>query len=187
MKKITLSLFFFVAIISIISCKSKKKDEDKKQEIETSTVTTNSTTQPTDNNVKTEPVAKTFTILVAPGTPDTVSIGKNKAAFIKIIDLKAEEILDSEGKATGTTLSYKIVLTNKNPIGKDKVYFETSNFRLELDNGTKVSPKSVFIAAEPEATETSKDDSFTIPLGVKPTALILFYEDVKATVKLQMN
>ena len=185
MKKITLVSFIFVTMISIISCKSKKKEEVKKQEIET--LTTNTNIQPTDNNVKTETVAKTFTIIVAPGTPDTVSIGKKKAAFIKIIDLKAEEILDSEGKATGTTLSYKIVLTNKNPIGKDKVYFETSNFRLELDNGTKVSPKSVFIAAEPEATETSKDDFFTIPLGVKPTALILFYEDVKSTVKLQMN
>lgn len=84
-------------------------------------------------------------------------------------------------------LTYKIELTNKNQIGGTSVGLPTTDFRLQLDNGNKISPSSIFVDADLEATKLSTDDKFTIPAGAKPTRLNLFYDQTRASIKLEVN
>lgn len=176
MKKIIIAFGFFSTIVLTSSCKNNKKQEENKM--------TQSTSQPGETEPATNGEPKTYSVTA---TPDSVSLGKNKEAFIKIKDLKAIELSDPEGKITGIELTYKVELTNKNAIGNSSVGLQTTDFRLELDNGNKIAPASVYVAAQPEETKTSNDDKFEIPAGAKPTVLHLFYDETRASVKLQLK
>ncbi|UIR54481.1 hypothetical protein LZQ00_09370 [Sphingobacterium sp. SRCM116780] len=184
MKKNTIAILMLSVITIFYSCKDKKKE----QENQTATVpqTKDSTT---DINSGAEPKTsgaepKTYQLTAL---PDSVSLGKNKEAFIRIKELKAIELSNPDGTSAGIELSYKIELTNKNAIGGTAVGIPTTDFRLELDNGNKIAPNSIFVNAEPESSKLSDFDKFTIPAGAKPVALHLYYDQTKASVKLEMK
>lgn len=179
MKRKVITIAIVTALVTIYSCKQNKKQDEQANQ---TTASPSATETKPASTTTTEP--KTFNVAAI---PDSVSLGKNKEAFIKIKDLKAIELSNPEGQATGIELTYKIELTNKNAIGGDAVGIATSDFRLELDNGNKIAPSSVYVNAKPDATNLSDDDKFTIPAGAKPTALNLFYNQTRASIKLQIK
>jgi len=179
MKRKVITIAIVTALVTIYSCKQNKKQDEQANQ---TTASPSATETKPASTTTTEP--KTFNVAAI---PDSVSLGKNKEAFIKIKDLKAIELSNPEGQATGIELTYKIELTNKNAIGGDAVGIATSDFRLELDNGNKIAPSSVYVNAKPDATNLSDDDKFTIPAGAKPTALNLFYDQTRASIKLQIK
>lgn len=164
-------------IMTAYSCKENKKEQANQ------TATSQSTTE---NSPKSDATTEPKTYVVT-GVPDTAILGKNKEAFIKIKDLRAIELSNPDGTSAGIELSYKVELTNKNPIGGNAVELLTADFRLELDNGNKIAPNSVYVNAEPEATNLSDDDKFTIPAGAKPIALNLFYDQTRASIKIELK
>ncbi len=177
MKKSVIVILMLSGIMTTYSCK-----ENKKEQANQTTASQPATENSSGSGATTEP--KTY---VVTALPDTVLLGKNKEAFIKIKDLKAIELSNPDGTSAGIELSYKIELTNKNAIGGDAVGLPTTDFRLELDNGNKIAPNSIFVNAEPEATKLSDNDKFTIPAGAKPTALNLFYDQTRASIKLELK
>jgi hypothetical protein len=178
MKKSVITILLLSGIMAIYSCKDRQKKEDENK---------TTTSQPaTEANSENSPSAETKTYVVTV-LPDTVSLGKNKEAFIKIKDLKAIELSNPDGTSAGIELSYKIELTNKNAIGGSSVGLPTTDFRLTLDNGNKVAPSSIYVGAAPEVTQLSDIDKFIIPAGTKPVALNLFFDQTKASIKLEIK
>lgn len=183
MKKSILILSVVSAAFFMYSCKNKS---DKNTPEETTTSTT-----PSENNTEAEEQAttasnepKTYTVTAL---PDTAILGKDREAFIKIKDLKAVELSDPDGKSKGIEFTYKIELTNRKSIGESSVHVNTNNFRLELDNGQKIAPRSVYVSAQPEETQTSDEDKFEIPAGAKPVGMSLFLDDTRASIKLELK
>ncbi len=184
MKKSFLSIALLTGILILNSCKGKTDD---------TTTPTNSTVTPIPTETA-APIAttsvepKSYTIKVAPGTPETILLGKNKEANMKIFNLKAIDLSDPEGKSLGIQLSYQIELTNKNSIGGSAIYIDPSKFRLELDNGTKISHDDYSsLNVEAESTKSSAECKFKLPAGTKPTALNLFYDETRVSIKLLLE
>ena len=184
MKKSLIAIALLSGILAMNSCK-KKTDEVTTTSTETTSSPETSTTTETATTV--EP--KSYTVIVAPGTPETILLGKNKEASLKILNLKAIDLSDPDGKSLGIQLSYQLELTNKNPIGGSYVQIDPDKFRLELDNGNKISHDDyVSVSADAESTKTtSRDCVFKLPAGTKPAALNLFFDDTRVSVKLQME
>ncbi len=119
-------------------------------------------------------------------SPDSATLGKKSEAKIKIKEGSGVELSDPEGKTTGILLTLKFDVTNKNAISDgNSVYMNTSLFRLQLDNGSSVSPKDYnTTSASPESTTNDATAIFEVPPGAKPVKLVLFYDDTRATVGL---
>lgn len=81
---------------------------------------------------------KSYIINVAPGTPGTILLGKNKEASMKTMNFKAIDLSDPDGKSLGIQFTYDVELTNKNHIEGSSIQIDPSQFRLELDNGKKI-------------------------------------------------
>ena len=177
MKKNVFLIVILAGLVTVSACKQNKKQEESSQ-----ATTSQSTTETKTPGAAAEP--KTYTVTAM---PDSVSLGKNKEALVKLKDLKAIELSNPDGQVTGMELTYKIELTNKSAIGGNSVGIATTDFRLELDNGTKIAPSSIYVSAAPEATKLSEDDKFAIPAGAKPTALDLFYDQTRASIKLELK
>jgi hypothetical protein len=95
---------------------------------------------------------------------------------------------DPDGKSLGIQLSYQLELTNKNPIGGGGIFINPSQFRLELDNGNKISHDDyTSFSTDAESTQSSEECKFKLPAGTKPVALNLFYEETRVSVKLEMK
>lgn len=172
MKKNVIAILLLSAIMTTYSCKNEKKEQEDQ--------TTSSQTDA--ENTSAEP--KTY---VATATPESALLGKNKEASVKIKDLTAIELSNPDGTSAGIELTYKIELTNKNAIGGNAIGLGTGDFRLELDNGTKIAPSSIYVNAAPEETKLSEIDKFTVPAGAKPTGLVLFYDQTRVSVKLEIK
>ncbi len=177
MKKNVILIAILSMHLVIYSCKQKVKEGEESQ-----ATTTESGEAKSEYSSVSEP--KTYTIST---TPDTILLGKNKEAQVRIVDMRAIELSNPDGQSTGIEVRYKLELTNKTPIGGNTVGIATSDFRLELDNGNKIAPSSVYVSAEPEATKTSEDDVFTLPAGTKPVSLNLFFDQTRASVKLKLQ
>jgi hypothetical protein len=186
MKKSVFAIVLLSGILILNSCKGDKK-ADETTTPETTTSTETQTPPPAEVLTSAEP--KSYAVTVAPGTPEIILLGKNKEAAVKILNLKAIDLSDPDGKSLGIQLSYDIELTNKNPIGGSYVQIDPSKFRLELDNGTKISHDNYSsVSADAESTKTTTDDCiFKIPAGAKPVALNLFHDETRVSVKLQME
>ena len=183
MKKFFIAAMLCSGIILLNSCKGKDKTEGTNAEapIETETAVP---TQETPTAV--EP--KSYTVSFAAGTPEIILLGKNKEASIKIKNLKAIDLSDPDGKSLGIQLSYQVELTNKNAIGGSSIQIDPDKFRLELDNGTKLSHERYdSVSADAESTKSTGDCIFKLPAGTKPTALNLFHDDTRVSVKLEMK
>ena len=84
---------------------------------------------------------------------------------------------------------YTIELTNKNSIGGSSIQIDPAQFRLELDNGTKISLDDyISVSADDESTKSATEDCiFKLPVGKKPVALNLFLDENRVSVKLEMK
>ena len=178
MKNSLIALVIVSALITMPSCKGNKKQDEQ-------------TTQTTQETTETKPAGasfsepKTFTVTA---TPDSVSLGKNKEVLMKITHLKAVELSTPDGNTTGIELSYDIEATNRQKVGESTIGIYPSNFRLELDNGTKISPEtSNSFNVNAESTASSTGNIFKLPAGTKATALNLFYDETRVSIKLEMK
>ena len=188
MKKSLIVAALLIGVVSLNSCKNDNKVEETNG-TETSIPVETSGESATNPEVLTAAEPKSFTINIAPGTPETILLGKNKEASVKILNLKAIELSDPDGKSLGIQLSYQVELTNKNAIGGSTIQIDPAQFRLELDNGTKISHDSyISVSADAESTKTTTEDCiFKLPARTKPTALNLFYNETRVSVKLEMK
>lgn len=170
-------VFSLLSVLTLsYSCKSSKKQDDTKAQ---------TSSQADDSNTAVAATGtKTYTVTA---TPDSAFLGKKKEALIRLKDMKAIDLSDPDGKITGMELTYKIEVTNKNAIGGNNIGISTNNFRLVLDNGNKIAPSSVFVAADADETKLSDEDKFEIPAGAKPVSLNLFYDQTNAAVKLDLK
>ena len=132
MKKLFIATALLSTVLMLNSCKGKTEE----------TPVTEAATEAVSNTTESIAVVsepKSYVVNVAPGTPETILLGKNKEASLKILDLKAIDLSDPDGKSLGVQLSYQLELTNKNTIGGSSIQIDPAQFRLELDNGTKIS------------------------------------------------
>lgn len=184
MKKTFIAIALLSGILILNSCKKDEKSAETSTESSTPVETTSSTSE---KSTTVEP--KSYQINVAPGTPETILLGKNKEASIKLLNLKAIELSDPDGKSLGIQFSYQLELTNKNQIGGSSIQIDPAQFRLELDNGTKISHDDyISVSADAESTKTTTEDCiFKLPAGTKPAALNLFYDETRVSVKLEMK
>lgn len=183
MKKNLFPIVLLAGLTIVYSCKGKKATTDEPTQ----------TTAAADSSAKTEtakPAAttnetKTYTVTAI---PDSVILGKNKEAVIKIKNLKAIQLNDPDGKNTGIELSYDLEVTNNNKVGGGNVYVNPSQFRLLLDNGTKLTHDNYnTVSADAESTKIATDNKFKLPAGTKPTALNLFFDETSASIKLELK
>lgn len=182
MKQSFIAIALLSGILVLNSCKGKTDE----------TTTTTETVAPTETAVaeSTPTVAepKSYTINFAPGTPETILLGKNKEASLKLLNLKAIDLSDPDGKSLGIEFSYDIEVTNKKPIGESAIYIDPTTFRLELDNGTKITyDKYNTVDVSPESTKISTPNTYKLPAGTKPAALNLFFDETRVSVKLEMK
>ena len=184
MKKTLLSLAAFVIIvIGMVACKGKQKDG----ETTASEQTAPADSKPAEVTPPSGPAnaAKTYQFSFA---PDTLYLGKEKEAFVKLLSGEATELQDAEGKATGMGIKFNLRVTNKSTLD-DKKFFNISysDARLELDNGTNTTATtggSLNPAAEASLDATWE---FEIPAGTKPVKLNLFYDGTRVPVVLTMK
>ena len=188
MKKSLIAATLLFGLVLLNSCKKDNKVEETNG-TETSIPTETSSESSTNQEVLTASEPKSYTVNLATGTPETILLGKNKEASVKIINLKAIELSDPDGKSLGIQLSYQLELTNKNAIGGSTIQIDPAQFRLELDNGTKISHDSyISVSADAESTKTTTEDCiFKLPAGTKPKALNLFHDETRVSVKLEMK
>ena len=180
MKKRVMVIVSLSALITIYSCKGKKAQNEQ----------SDSTTSSATTEVQAAPAAsssspKTYEVSI---TPDTVVLGTNHELFIKVKNLKAIELSDPDGTIKGIKLTYDLDATNNNKIGGSSITLNPADFRVELDNGTKITNDNSFSAyISPEATATSAGNDVIIPKGAKPTALDLFFNDTRASLKMELK
>ena len=181
MKKLLFALAILSGILFFNSCKGKT---DGTEATPAGTATETSDAPTPEPGTVTEP--KSYAVIA---TPETILLGKNKEASVKILNIKAVDLSDPDGKSLGIQLSYQLELTNKNPIGEGSIQIDPDKFRLELDNGTKISHDDyTSVSADAESTKaTSRDCIFKLPAGTKPAALNLFYDETRVSVKIEMK
>lgn len=180
-KNILLFALLSISITCIVACKEKKKDQDA------------TVTQPTVNPEASK-AAETNSIANQPKTyalsflPDSLILGKDKQAFIKVLGGEAVELQDADGKSTGMHIKFKFRVTNKSTIEAAKsVYVSASESRLELDNGTNTTYKTgSSLNAEPEASNEGEWE-WEIPAGTKPTKLNMFFDGTRVSVGISMK
>lgn len=181
MKKIYLAIAI-LALTLQTSCKKEGTTEENTPSTET-TATSENETKSEDNTAMNTP--KTYSITA---TPEFSMLGKNNEVQVKLINLKALELSDPDGKITGIELTYQLEVTNKNTINKGSIFVNPRDFRLELENGNKIShDQYTAFPVEEEETKTSEKQIFKIPAGTKPVNLHLFFDETRAVVKLDMQ
>ena len=99
------------ALVTTYSCKGKKMQNEQSD----STISSKTDEAQPAASSASEP--KTYTVTM----PDTVVLGTNRDVLIKVKNLKAIELSDPDGKATGIKLSYDLDATNNNKIGGSSI------------------------------------------------------------------
>jgi len=172
-----------VATFSVMySCKSKNKeaasDTGTTQEPAKKEEAAPATTAPAN-----EP--KTYTVTFS---PDTVLLGKDKEAFVKIKNAKAVALQSPDGKDEGIQLTFDLDVTNKNKIGGHNFFFNTGNFRMALDNNQNITQDDGNASGvDPESTKELTGIKYKIPAGAKPKALNLFHDETRASVGVELK
>ena len=182
MKNVLITAILLSGLISFNSCKKKEAIVGT----QTNAVTTEKNETALETTAATSSQPKTYQVIA---TPDAVLLGKNKEASVKLINLKAVELSDPDGKVTGIEISYGIELTNKNSIAQgDYIQLDVSKFRLVLDNGSKISHDNYNgVSASADETKTVEGNTFKLPAGTKPVSLNLFYDETIVNVKLDLK
>lgn len=179
MKKTFLASALFISV-AFVACKEKKAAENTDQ---SNSGQSSENTTPASSSPSNEPKSYAVTF-----SPDTAYLGKNKEAFIRLKNGKAVELMDADGKATGTELTYEIELTNKRKLGENSVYINPNEFRLQLDNGNNITHDNYnSVSADAESTKSSTDNRFRLPAGAKPKTLNLFFDETRVAVGIEMK
>ncbi len=174
-------------VTGIIACKEKKKEADANAGTEQTPTPGNNDVKPTEETQPSAPAnaPKTYQLGLM---PDSVILGKDKEAFIKLLGGEAVELQDADGKSTGMNIKFKLRETNKSTLENKKFFnINSSDARLELDNGTNATAKrGDSLGAEPESS-VDKEWEFEIPAGTKPTKLNLFYDGTRVSVVVSLK
>ncbi|HEX8576180.1 MAG TPA: hypothetical protein VF677_07795 [Flavobacterium sp.] len=179
MKKSLITIALLSGTLIINSCKNDKKTAGE------NTVETVNANQEAAAAALNNSGPKTYALTA---TPENVDLGKSKEAKVKVSNFKAVELFDPEGKLTGMELSYDIELTNNKAIGEGKIFLNPGDFRLELDNGNKITHDNYNpVTAEAESSKIVTGNKFRLPVGTKPKALHLFYDETRATVSVEIK
>ena len=169
-----------VSTLALFSCKDKAKEAG-------SETTTPAAEQPTPS-AESKPAAnepKTYKVVFA---PDTVYLGKQKEAFVKIKNAKAVALQDPDGKSEGIELTFDLDVTNKRTVGGDNFFFRTDNFRLLLDNGNSITQYTGGSSGvDAESTKEIKDITYKIPADAKPKTLNLFHDETSVAVTVTLE
>ena len=179
MKKRLIPIAVLAFFALVYGCKSKPKETGT----DTTTTQTPQTTPATSTTPANEP--KTYTVTF---TPDTVLLGKDKEAFVKIKNAKAVALVDPDGKDEGIEFSFELDVTNKHNVGGAGVFFRTDNFRLALDNNTNITEyKGGSENVDAESTKEIKPIVYKVPAGAKPKTLNLYHEQTRASVGIELK
>lgn len=180
MKK-TLIAFAAATTMTLFACKDKAKEESSGD-------TATPSTEQKSAEAESKPAAnepKTYKVTFA---PDTVYLGKEKEAFVKIKNAKAVALVDPDGKSEGTELTFDLEITNKRAVGGDNFFFKTSDFRMTLDNGNNITQYSgTGTGVDAESTKDITEVIYKIPAGAKPKALNLFHEGTRVSVGVTLE
>lgn len=169
----------FAAGIFLISCKTKQSEKTKVDEV-TRTEAPAGDANTANNNTDAVDAGVAMTAL-----PDTLSFGTDSELSLAIKNVQLTTRKNDDGKITDNTLSYDFEARNNLSIGGQSLYVNPENFRLELDNGSKISHDIYHtVNIRPEATEVSKENKFVFDPNRKPVALHLFYNNERKVVKL---
>lgn len=180
MKRIIL-VFSVGLMVTLAACKGKNKTENADQQTTTAEQPAESTPAATAPANEPKTYAVTF-------TPDSIYLGKNKEAFVRIKNAKAIELADADGKVTGTEITYEVELTNKNQVGGRGIFLNPGDFRLQLDNGNNITHDNYnSLNVEAESTKSSTDNKFKLPAGTKPKSLSLFFDETRVSVGVEMK
>ncbi len=169
-------------VTSIVACKGKRKEGESTT---TTTEQTAADTKPAEEKSSTANSAKTYKVSFA---PDSVILGKEKEAFVKLLSGEAIELQDADGKSTGMNVKFVLRATNRSTLDNKK-FFNVSDgdARLELDNGTNITIKhGASLNPDPEASLEGTWE-FEIPAGTKPAKLNLFYDGTRVGVALGLK
>ncbi|HEY8690769.1 MAG TPA: hypothetical protein VIM07_16145 [Chitinophagaceae bacterium] len=186
MKKLSIAIVFFCFASFLYSCKEKTKTENKNDIVNTDT---GSLKEEPKNNTKNNQVAtneaKSYTVIFS---PEEVELGKNKEALIRLKNGKALDLVDADGKITGTEFTYDIELKNKNELGGNTIYINPYNFRLQLDNENIITQEKYnAVSSDAQSTNSSTGNKFRLPPGTKPKTLSLFFDETRAIVNVDMR
>jgi len=170
-----------IATLSLMySCKSKNKEAASD---------TTAAQEPAKKEAATTTPAnepKTYTVTFS---PDTVLLGKDKEAAVKIKNAKAVALQDPDGKDQGIELTFDLDVTNKNKLGgSHNIFFRTDNFRLTLDNGQNITQDDgAAEGVDPESTKELKGIKYKIAPGSRPKTLNLFHDQTRASVGVELK
>jgi hypothetical protein len=168
-----------VSTIALFSCKDKAKQAEGETKPAAEQTTSNAETTPATNEPKTYKV--TF-------APDTVYLGKNKEAFVKIKNAKAVALQNPDGKSEGTELTFDLDVTNKNAVGGNSLFFRTDNFRLQLDNNNSITEyNGTSSGVDAESTKELAGVTYKIPADAKPKTLNLFHDGTRVSVTVTLE
>ena len=179
MKKRLIPISALALFALVYSCKSKPKE-----------TTTDSGTAQTTQPAATPTAApanepKTYTVTFS---PDTVLLGKDKEAFVKIKNAKAIALTNPDGKDEGIELRFDLDVTNKRKIGTNNIFFRTDQFRLSLDNGNNITQDTGGAeGVDPESTKEVKGIVYKIPAGAKPKTLNMFHDETRVSVGIDLK
>ncbi len=172
MKKL-LPILCLATLTVFYSCKGKNKEAK-----ETPTTEQPTAEKPADQPAAPDPVnSNTPLSYSVVFSPDTLLMGKDKKFYIQILEGSGLVKQDPDGKAIGTELSIKLRGTNRNFVSAtnaESYSIYQPDQRLELDNGTSITCKSLN-EINPEK-ESSKEGEmiFDLPANTKPVKLNLY-------------
>jgi hypothetical protein len=185
--KILVFAFIIYCIAALISCKEK---ESKNQNTETlnkdsGLVADHSQNKSPNDRPVANNEAKNYTVSF---NPSSIELGKNNEALITLKNGKALDLVDADGKITGTEFTYDIDLKNKNDLGGSSINISPYNFRLQLDNDNIIIQERYnSVSADAQSTNSSTGNKFRLPPGTKPKTLSLFFDETRATVNVSMR
>jgi uncharacterized protein YcfL len=181
MKKITLTLLGLCVVAQVLtSCSSNKKEEDQTDSTTTTAVVTE-TTAPATEQPANAPLSYKVTAM-----PDSAILGKDREALVKVSDINVVELVNADGKPTGSELTIKLSITNKSTLDVKKFFtVEAANARLELDNKVSIPSSGSDGNSSPEPESTSEAIwKFTLPPSTKPAKLNFFMSGTRVSVNL---
>jgi hypothetical protein len=179
MKKLFIPIVAIATFSLMFSCKGKNKDASS----DTSTTGEPAKKDETKAAPTNEP--KTYTVTFS---PDTVLLGKNKEALVKIKNAKAVALQDPDGKDEGIELTFDLDVTNKVKVGGSSFFFRTDNFRLTLDNNQNITQADGNSSGvDAESTKELTGIKYKIPAGARPKTLNLFHDETRASVGVELK
>ena len=173
-----------LAALLLGACKSKN-NESGSNASEDSTQTTTSLTPSAAASETATPVASSHK---ANFSPESVTLGKDKEATVKLIPGTATDLVTPDGKSEGQEITFKISVTNNLKIGGSAFSIYPSEFRLLLDDNTSITQENgSSFSINAESTEESGEITYRVPAGKKAKTLNLYYDETRIPVQVALE